>query len=87
MILVAFFAFAVIGQILNVLACLAIDQLVSPAVGVLAFVVLYIGVFWIAWRLALLIFDKEAAAPEQVREGGRELLLIGGLACSLVQAD
>jgi hypothetical protein len=60
MALAAFVAFAVIGQILNVLFCLAIDQIVSPMAGALTFVALYMLVFAAAYKLALFFFDDEA---------------------------
>jgi hypothetical protein len=59
MALAAFAAFAVIGQILNVLLCLLLDEIFSPTVGALAFVVLYMLVFVAAYKLALLFFDRE----------------------------
>jgi hypothetical protein len=49
--------FDVIGQVLNVALCLALDQFVSPAFGALAFVFLYIFVFAAAWWLSLRIVE------------------------------
>jgi len=57
MILVVFVVIAVIGQILNVALCLALDNIFSPTVGALSFVLLYMGVFAIAWMIALRIVD------------------------------
>ena len=59
MALAAFAVFAVIGQFLNVLLCLALDQIFSPTVGALAFVALYMVVFAAAYKLALFFFDRE----------------------------
>jgi hypothetical protein len=86
MILVVFIGLAVVGQLLNVFLCLAIDRMISPAVGVLAFVFLYIVVFWISWRLALLIVDKEARQAVGERER-RMLALAGGVTFSMALAD
>ena len=57
MILVVFVVIAVIGQILNVALCLVLDNIFSPTVGALSFVLLYMGVFAIAWMIALRIVD------------------------------
>jgi hypothetical protein len=65
--LAAFAAFAIVGQILNVLLCLALDEIFSPAVGALTFVLLYMLVFVAAYKLAMLIFDREPAPAQQPR--------------------
>ena len=57
MILPVFVVLAVIGQALNVALCLAFDKMFSPAIGALAFVLLYMGVFAIAWMIALRIVE------------------------------
>jgi hypothetical protein len=74
MAIVAFFVFALIGQVLNIFLSLAIDRIYSPAVGVLTFVVLYALVFVIAYKLALLLFDREEepAGSRQVNDRRRE---------------
>ena len=59
----AFLVFAAIGQVLNVLICLAIDRIFSPMTGALTFVGLYLVVFFLAWRLALYLFDREEGRP------------------------
>jgi len=63
MALLAFVVFALIGQVLNVLICLAVDRVFSPMVGALTFVGLYVVVFYVAWRLALFLFDREPERP------------------------
>jgi hypothetical protein len=65
---VAFAVFVIVGQVLNVMLCLAIDRMVSPTAGALAFVGLYMLVFVVAWKLALLIFDRE---PRDARRTDR----------------
>jgi hypothetical protein len=57
MILAVFVVLAVIGQALNVALCLALDKIFSPGIGALAFVLLYMGVFAIAWMIALRIVE------------------------------
>lgn len=59
MVLIVFVIFAAIGQVLNVLLCLALDEIFSPMVGGLAFVVLYMFVFVGAWLLTLRVLDRE----------------------------
>jgi hypothetical protein len=59
----AFLVFALIGQVLNILVCLAIDKIFSPMTGALTFVGLYILVFVVAWQLALYFFDREPEKP------------------------
>jgi len=59
MALVVFAAIAIVGQILNVFLCLALDKMFSPAVGALAFVMLYMVVFAGAWLLTLGIMDRD----------------------------
>ena len=57
MILAVFVVLSVIGQALNVALCLALDKIFSPGIGALAFVLLYMGVFAIAWMIALRIVE------------------------------
>ena len=59
MALVVFAVFAVIGQVLNVMFCLALDKIFSPTVGGLAFVLLYMLVFAGAWLLTLKAVDRD----------------------------
>jgi Flp pilus assembly protein protease CpaA len=59
MALAGFVVFAIIGQFINIMICLAIDQMFSPMAGALTFVALYMLVFAGAWMLALLVFDRE----------------------------
>ena len=58
MILIVFSIFVVIGQLLNVAICLAIDQIVSPIAGALAFVAIYMLVFAGAWILTLFLMER-----------------------------
>ena len=64
MVLVVFAAIAVVGQILNVLLCLALDRIFSPMVGALAFVSLYMLVFAAAWLLTLRIMERNQSQTE-----------------------
>jgi hypothetical protein len=64
MALIVFAVFAVIGQFLNVLFCLALDRIFSPTVGGLAFVLLYMLVFAGAWLLTLKVVDREETEPK-----------------------
>jgi hypothetical protein len=58
MVLVVFAITALIGQALNVLLCLALDQIFSPIVGGTAFVFLYILVFAGAWIVSVRIVER-----------------------------
>ncbi len=58
MVLVVFAVLAAIGQVLNVLLCLALDQIFSPIVGGTAFVFLYMLVFAAAWLLSVRIVER-----------------------------
>ena len=58
MVLVVFAILAVIGQVLNVFLCLALDNIFSPAVGALSFVLLYMLVFAGAWLIAVRIAER-----------------------------
>ena len=58
MVLVVFAILAVIGQVLNVFLCLALDRIFSPAVGGTAFVLGYMLVFAAAWLLSVRIAER-----------------------------
>jgi hypothetical protein len=58
MVLAIFAVLAVIGQVLNVFLCLALDQIFSPIVGGTAFVFLYMLVFVAAWLLSVRIAER-----------------------------
>jgi hypothetical protein len=59
MVLAIFAAIAIVGQFFTVLLGLAVDHLVSPAAGLLTFLVTYYLMFWVAWRITLLLVDRE----------------------------
>jgi hypothetical protein len=63
MVLVVFAVLAIIGQVLNVFLCLALDQIFSPAIGALGFVLLYILVFAGAWLLSIRIVERWQGQP------------------------
>jgi hypothetical protein len=64
MVLIIFAVLAVIGQVLNVFLCLALDNIFSPVVGGLSFVLLYMLVFVGAWMIAVRIAERwESPAP------------------------
>ena len=69
MILVVFGIAVLVGQALNIALCLALDQIFSPVVGALAFVVLYILVFVGAWILSLRIVEgRQKSRQESSRQ-------------------
>ncbi len=56
--LVLFSAISVVLQALNLLFTLAIETYASKAASVTTFALLYMVVFWIAWRITVLIVDS-----------------------------
>jgi uncharacterized membrane protein required for colicin V production len=58
MVLVVFAVLAIIGQVLNVFVCLALDRIFSPIFGGTAFVLGYMLVFAAAWLLAVRITER-----------------------------
>jgi hypothetical protein len=58
MVLVVFAILAVIGQVLNVFLCLALDWIFSPVIGGTAFVLGYMLVFAAAWLLSVRIAER-----------------------------
>jgi hypothetical protein len=67
MILIVFVVVAVIGQAINVAICLALDEIFSPTVGALAFVLFYMLVFAAAWVISLRIVEAREAAYREAR--------------------
>ena len=61
--LLAFFTFVVVGQAANVTACLALERLYPGPVTLAIFFVLWVGVFWGSWRLALRLTEPRSRAP------------------------
>ena len=70
MVLVVFVALALIGQAVNVAFCLLLDNLISPTVGVLTFVLLYVLVFAGTWLLAVRIVEGWEGKAEAPRPSG-----------------
>jgi hypothetical protein len=66
--LLAFFTFVVVGQVANVVACLALERIYPGAITIAIFFILWLGVFWVSWRLALRLTEPRSrvpAGPEQ----------------------
>lgn len=61
--LLAFISLVVVGQAANVAACLALDRIYPGAVTIAVFFVLWIGVFWGSWRLALRLTEPRSRVP------------------------
>ena len=79
MILAVFVVLSVIGQALNIALCLALDKIFSPTIGAFAFVLLYMGVFAIAWMIAVRIVEgrqrkqiAQSAQPHNAEPHGAE---------------
>lgn len=51
--LVAFIGIAIVGQVVNVAICLGLERFYPGTVTIPVFFVLWVGVFWLSWRLAL----------------------------------
>ncbi|HWL30630.1 MAG TPA: hypothetical protein VNQ50_00720 [Xanthobacteraceae bacterium] len=50
-----------IGQALSVAIGLALDSY-SPSIALTTFIVIYFTMYWVAWRVALLIVDRPSKA-------------------------
>lgn len=72
MVLVVFMALAVVGQLMNIVFCLALDHLINPTVSVLTFVPLYMAVFAGAWLLAVRIVERRESQPRALPHHGDE---------------
>ena len=73
MVLVVFALLAVVGQAVNVFFCMMLDNLISPTVGVLSFVLLYLLVFAGAWLLAVRIVEGWEKKAEASRATARPI--------------
>jgi hypothetical protein len=58
LLLAVFIVFAFVGQAINIWICIVIDK-VAPNFSFMVFFVLYMAVFWLAWRLAIHVTEKE----------------------------
>ncbi|HKA74726.1 MAG TPA: hypothetical protein VKE26_23185 [Xanthobacteraceae bacterium] len=58
--LAAFIVLAIVGQVANVTICLALERFYPSSVTIPIFFVLWVGTFWLAWRLALRITEPRA---------------------------
>jgi len=56
--LACFAALAVVGQTLNVLFGLAIERYLTNATSILVFFLLFLGVFYVSWKLTQWIVDR-----------------------------
>jgi hypothetical protein len=58
--LLAFIVFAVVGQIANVAACLALERFYPGGFIIPVFFGLWVAVFWLSWRLALRLTESRS---------------------------
>ena len=58
--LAAFLAIAIVGQVANVAICLLLERFFPGAFTLAVFFVSWIGVFWLAWRLALRVTEPRS---------------------------
>ena len=72
MVLAIFAVLTVIGQVLNVFLCLALDRIVSPIFGGTAFVFLYMLVFVVAWLLAVRIVERREGPAREGQAADRQ---------------
>jgi len=74
-----FLVFAVAGQAANIGICLALEQHYSRAATLAVFFALYLGVFWLAWRLAVRLSEPRAKVSEprvKAMDAERQQLLV-----------
>jgi hypothetical protein len=56
---IAIFAvIVVVLQAINVMGSIAIEQYISAGASVTAFALLYLGAFWLAWRITVWVIDS-----------------------------
>ena len=72
--LLTYLLFLIPGQILSGLAGVFFDQF-SKAIGITVFIVLYYAMFWLAWRLTLMIIDKPASSEKASRAAAASIIL------------
>jgi len=65
--LIAFVICLLVGQTISVTIGLIIEYFTTSHTSLLAFVPLYFGMFWIAWKVAVRI--TEPSAPEAAQHG------------------
>lgn len=58
LLLLAFVVAAVIGQLFNIWICIVVDQF-APHFSFMVFFVIYMTVFWLAWRLAIHVTEQD----------------------------
>ena len=76
--LLTYLLFLIPGQILAGLAGVFFDQF-SKAIGITVFIVLYYTMFWLAWRLTLMIIDKPARSESPSRAAAASIILAPAL--------
>jgi hypothetical protein len=57
--LACFIVLSVIGQTLNVFISLAVETYVTKATSILVFFALFLGVFWLAWKITQWLVDRQ----------------------------
>ena len=69
--LALFIALAIVGQVLNVAFCLLLERFYPASFTIPVFFVLWVGVFWFSWRIAL-----RATEPREQPIADRQQLLV-----------
>ena len=60
--LACFIVLSVIGQTLNILISLTVENYVTKATSILVFFALFLAVFWLSWKLTQWIVDRRQQA-------------------------
>jgi len=71
--LIVFAGFVVVGQALAVGISLVVEQLTSPHASLLAFIPLYFGIFWVAWRAAIRVTEPNPSESKSVPRGREDI--------------
>ena len=66
--LFAFLVFAVVGQAANIAICLTLERNYPRAATLAVFFALFLGVFWLSWRLAVRLSEPRAKAMDADRQ-------------------
>jgi hypothetical protein len=69
--LVVFLIMVIVGQSMSIAIALAVERLVSPYTGLITFIVLYFGIFWVAWKLSVRITEPNTRLGSWLQNFGK----------------
>jgi hypothetical protein len=69
--LVVFIIMVIIGQSVSIAVALAVERLASPYAGLITFIVLYFGMFWVSWKLSVRITEPSTRLGSWLQNFGK----------------